>query len=206
MDAPKYSISPTHFTKLRYSPVDAANMQFDRGALMKELRALILSRRPDFKLLYGHMSNGLTKETMLKMTMGIKDTANMNQRFLQNDFTLVYEFMNTKINEPMVYIWSPVFFSSKSLNTMAYYAYHGHTGEFMDDFYKNNIFFPKKVLIAYIVEQKGLSITKSKVLHDSRTLRPIIESDSKYWKDPNNSEKVVCAIEELCVIYNPDKR
>ena len=206
MSTPSYSISPSQLSKLRYSPVDAVSMQFDRDEMFKELRMLLKSKQPDFKLLYGYLAPPLTKDTMLLMTMGVEESASINTRFAQIDYTLVYEYQNEKLHEPMVYIWNPVFFSSKSLNTMAYYAYHGKTGEFLSDYYANNIYFPKKILDGYLSEIVDLDTRKYKIVKDPRTgENHRIESD-RYWTKPEFKEKVVCAITEMCAQYNPERR
>ena len=52
---PQSSVPLNRRTKLVFSPVDSANMVFDRNAIFKELRAFIKAKYPTYSLEYGYL-------------------------------------------------------------------------------------------------------------------------------------------------------
>ena len=62
---PQSSVPLNRRTKLVFSPVDSANMVFDRNAIFKELRAFIKAKYPTYSLEYGYLGGELTKQQFL---------------------------------------------------------------------------------------------------------------------------------------------
>lgn len=211
---PQYTgITADDMTKLDYSPVDVALMQFDRPTLFRELRARIKKAMPELKLEYGYCSTDFDPMKHLLASSCAPDANDYNQRFLQVDYTLVYRYYAKKdggTSIPMAYIICPSMFSSKSLHVMAYYKMQNRIDEFMADYIKNNVRVPWGIFIQYLTEMKGLSVPKKtwKISDSIPTVKEEIqkpEEDPNFWKNPARKEKTVVGIQDFCIEYNPGR-
>lgn len=205
---PQSSVPINRRTKLVFSPVDSANMVFDRNALFKELRAFIKEKYPTYSLEYGYLGGELTKQQLLESMMGTEVALKYDQRLMQIDYCLLYKIpaMNPNVGD-LCMIMCPSRFSSKSLNTMALYKYQSKLNEYLNDYFLNNPVIPMNVVMGFL-EQKEYGLTRKKFSfsRDPRTLERISTENPNYWKLPKNSSITVKAIQSACTQYNPDTK
>lgn len=205
---PQSSVPIKRRTKLVFSPVDSANMRFNRQVLFKEMRSFIKTKYPSYVLEYGYLGGELTKKEILESMMGIEVSLKYDQRLMQIDYCLIYKIPKSgKILEDLAMIWCPSRFSSKSLNTMALYKYQGKLNEYLEDFFENNPVIPINVVYSFL-EQKEYGLSRKKYLfsRDPRTLERTSSDNPQYWKLPSHANVVVKGIQEVCKEYNPDTK
>lgn len=199
-------VRPEKLSQLKYSPVDAALMQFDRTEIFKEIRAHIKKKYPDFKLEYGYCNPTFNIQDHLTATMGIKEALKFNQRFIMIDYCLVYSYHDKGLKDmKCAFIICPAVASSRSLNTYALYKYQRKEKEFWDDFYISSIRFPYRVLEQYLEVHEGLSGKKYLTQYDPRTFEKTTVENEKYWKRPEHLEQAIVGISECCAEFQPDK-
>lgn len=208
MDVPQSSVPLNRRTKLHFSPVDSAQMVFNRDKMFKVLRSYIKAKYPTYTLEYGYLGNDLTKNQILESMMGIPEAMKYDQQLMQIDYCLIYKIPATNPNVgDLGMIWCPSRFSSKSLNTMALYQYNKNLDEYMEDFFLNNPVVPMNVIYSFM-EQKDYGLSRKKFIfeRDPRTLERISHENPKFWKLPENQKTTVKAIQALSILYNPDTR
>lgn len=205
---PTSSVPFSRRTKLKFSSVDSAHMNFDREVLFKEIRSFIKKRYPNYKLEYGYLGSKLTGKEILESMMGTEVSLKYDQRLMQIDYCLIYRVPCTVPTVgDLAMIWCPSRFSSKSLNTMALYKKNGQLNEYLDDYFENNPSIPFKIVMAFL-EQSDYGLTRKKFtfVKDPRTLERTSIENKNYWKNPENSTTVVKAIHSICAQFNPDAK
>lgn len=208
MDVPQSSVPLNRRTKLHFSPVDSAQMVFNRDKMFKAMRSMIKNKYPNYSLEYGYLGKDLTKSEILESMMGIPQAMKYDQQLMQIDFCLVYKIPATNQNVgDLGMIWCPSRFSSKSLNTMALYQYNKKLDEYMEDFFLNNPVVPMNVICSFM-EQKDYDLSRKRYIfeRDPRTLERISHPNPKFWKLTENKNAAVKAIQALSILYNPDSR
>lgn len=205
---PESSVPLRRRSKLTFSPVDSAKMQFNRLSIFTEMRGFIKAKYPNFTLEYGYLGKELTKKEILESMMGTEVSLKYDQKLMQIDYCLIYKIQKTqKMQEDLGIIWCPSRFSSKSLNTMALYKYEGKLDEYMKDFFENNPIIPMSVIYSFL-EQPEYGLSRKKYLFDKdpRTLERTSKPNPKYWKLQEHSSLVVKGIQEISKQYNPDSK
>lgn len=205
---PESSVPLRRRTKLTFSPVDSAKMQFNRLSIFTEMRGFIKAKYPNFTLEYGYLGKDLTKKEILESMMGTEVSLKYDQKLMQIDYCLIYKIPKSqKMQEDLGIIWCPSRFSSKSLNTMALYKYEGKLDEYMKDFFENNPIIPMSVIYSFL-EQPEYGLSRKKYLFDKdpRTLERTSRPNPKYWKLQEHSTLVVKGIQEISKQYNPDSK
>lgn len=182
-------------SKLDFSPVDVANLSFNRMNLFKYLRASLKSYKPNMKLLYGYLNDGLDANKIIQM---LSNTITAYDSFeTKIDYCFAYSFIvrqrdpqtGEMANQEMVWLEAPMFYTPKSLNTFAYYVNLNREKEFLDDYVNRPTFFGKWIMDDYLKEIMDLDL--------------IHENAPNYWKNPRNAGNVMKAFAEMSNMYTP---
>ncbi len=186
-----------------FSPVDACRMKYDRDLMFKDLRAHVKSTFSGMKLYYGFLNENLDANGVIQMLSCINTSFDKNSRKI--DYAFAYQFTTPKLRGEQIWMEAPLFFSPKSLGSLAYYKYRHREKEFYNDYFNSAIIFPKKLFEDFINGYEGLTINQYGIEHDQFHRTHQIELGS-YWKNPSNSDTVLEAMSELASMYDPRNR
>lgn len=185
-------------SKLNYSIVDAGLQTFDRSTAFKKLLAGLKIYKPDIKLIYATVGEGMNPAEIIK---SVSIMRNPDEETLKRiDYVFVYEYIRNYrdiLKEKMYWVECPMLFSPKSLNTFMYYKKHGNLQEYFTDYIQSTQKIKPVIFNQYLTQVSGLSV-RPKIV-DSKTNEKV--DDPMYWKRPENTKKVIEAITQMSVMY-----
>lgn len=185
-------------SRLNYSIVDAGLQAFDRADAFKKLLAGLKVYKPDIKLIYATVGEGMTPAELLKTVSIMRDAD--EEMVKRIDYVFVYEYVRQYRNlmsERMYWVECPMLFSPKSLNTFMYYKKRGGLQEYFSDYMMSTQKIKPAIFNQYLTQVSHLSIRPKMV--DPKTQEKV--DDPLYWKHPENSKKVIEAITQMSVMY-----
>lgn len=185
-------------SRLNYSIVDAGLQTFDRSAAFKKLLAGLKIYKPDVKLIYATVGEGMNPAEIIK---SVSIMRNPDEETLKRiDYVFVYEYIRNYrdiLKEKMYWVECPMLFSPKSLNTFMYYKKHGNLQEYFTDYIQSTQKIKPVIFNQYLTQVSGLSV-RPKIV-DPKTNEKV--DDPIYWKRPENTKKVIEAITQMSVMY-----
>ena len=185
-------------SRLNYSIVDAGLQVFDRADAFKKLLAGLKVYKPDIKLVYATVGEGMTPAELLKTVSIMRDPE--EEVVKRIDYVFVYEYIRqyrNMMSERMYWVECPMLFSPKSLNTFIYYKKRGRLQEYFKDYMMSTQKIKPGIFNQYLSQVANLSVRPKMV--DQNTKEKV--DDPRYWKRPENSKKVIEAITQMSVMY-----
>lgn len=185
-------------SKLNYSIVDAGLQTFDRAEAFKKLLAGLKIYKPDAKLIYATVGEGMTPAELLKTVSIMRDPG--EEMIKRIDYVFVFEYIRHYkdiLNERMYWVECPMLYSPKSLNTFMYYKKRGRLQEFFAD-YMGSTQKIKPAIFNQYLEQEAHLDSRPK-LTDPKTKERI--QNPNYWKLPENSNRMIEAITKMSTLY-----
>lgn len=185
-------------SRLNYSIVEAGLLQFDRNKAFTDLRAGLKIYKPDAKLLYACIGDGMTYQDLLRSTSIYRSPE--EDEIKRIDYVFVYEYLRTYPNgmqEQMYWVECPMLYTPKSLNTFALYQKNGKLAEFFQDYMRSTMKVKPQIFNDYMTQMARLSIRPKMI--DPKTKDRV--QNPHYWKLPENSEKVIRAISQMSIMY-----
>ena len=185
-------------SKLNYSIVDAGLQVFDRSEAFKKLLAGLKVYKPDIKLIYATVGEGMTPAELLKTVSIMRDA---DEEIVKRiDYVFIYEYVRQYrdlMSERMYWVECPMLFSPKSLNTFMYYKKRGGLKEYFADYMMSTQKIKPAIFNQYLTQVSHLS-TRPKMVDPSTNEKM---DDPRYWKRPENSKKVIEAVTQMSVMY-----
>ena len=185
-------------SKLNYSIVDAGLQVFDRSEAFKKLLAGLKVYKPDIKLIYATVGEGMTPAELLKTVSIMRDA---DEEIVKRiDYVFIYEYVrqyHNLMSERMYWVECPMLFSPKSLNTFMYYKKRGGLKEYFADYMMSTQKIKPAIFNQYLTQVSHLS-TRPKMVDPSTNEKM---DDPRYWKRPENSKKVIEAVTQMSVMY-----
>lgn len=185
-------------SQLKYSIVDVGFQQFDREEAFRELRAYLKSFKPELKLIYAWLGPGMTNSDLLKMRSIYRVPE--EEEIKRMDYIFVYQFpqkLRTGSEMLMYWVESPMLYSPKSLNVFTYYRRQNQLNEYFKDFFRSSEKMKPYIFYQYLEQVEHLSQRKELVDKKTGEKTP----NPAYWKNPENSEKVVRAVTKMSEMY-----
>lgn len=185
-------------SRLNYSIVDAGLQVFDRSEAFKKLLAGLKVYKPDIKLIYATVGEGMTPAELLKTVSIMRDA---DEEIVKRiDYVFIYEYVrqyHNLMSERMYWVECPMLFSPKSLNTFMYYKKRGGLKEYFADYMMSTQKIKPAIFNQYLTQVSHLS-TRPKMVDPSTNEKV---DDPRYWKRPENSKKVIEAVTQMSVMY-----